>query len=126
MFSLFLAQPFALFIDTRHERRKGFGERCDTLVLEFLGDRREIDAQGAQLRQPLSRAGDIVGDRRHGLPMIEYGIECGRRQRVHCIRANQVVHIERVGVVGTFDTSAGPEWPLHPRTLRTRLPIGQS
>ena len=90
-------------------------ERRHPLALELGGDVVDVDADLGELGPDavdlvhvgVDGAGDdaVVGER----------LQCGVRQGVHGVRADQAVDVQRVGVVGVLRPGGGPQRTLDAR-----------
>ncbi len=70
---------------------------------------------GARLTQAGGDGGCLLAG--HHPAVVEVGLQGGRRQGVDRVRADELLHVEHVRVVGVLGAGAGPQRALHARAL---------
>ena len=64
---------------------------------------------------------DALGQGLSRLAMVAVSIERGRRDRIHCVRPNHLLHLKNVGIRWVLRAGAGPQYALRLSALGTQL-----
>ncbi len=102
--------PFAP--DHAEQRVERFGELLDSIVFQRPGDVVEIHPARCQpLHDQVCLTGILGQSSLHGSMILEQPKGC-RRHGVDCVRADERIHVQDVGIARVLGAGAGPEQPL--------------
>jgi hypothetical protein len=118
-----LAEPVGFLAQRLDELVVRLGEGRHALVLEHSTDVAHVDADGSQSRHHRAGLVHTLVDRAGDATVVLERLDRALRQGVHGVGADQVVDVQRVGVVGVLGRRRSPERPLDIRAAgRQPLP----
>src|SRR5205085_12043366 len=115
-----LLAPGANGVDQLVER---IGELLDAVLLQPQRDLVHGDASLLDRRERGARLVDVLidGALHHGV--VEEGLDCPRRHRVHGVGADELLGVEDIAILGVLGAGAGPQAALCAGALlRQRVP----
>jgi hypothetical protein len=103
----------ALRLDRLDQLVEALRERLDALLDELARRLVHAHALRLDLADRLARPVHVAVERALERPVVEERLDRVERHRVHRLRADELLHVEHVAVVGVLRARAGPQAALH-------------
>ena len=108
-----LAKLLSLFSQSINQFSETFLERCNAFALKFLRDVFHINTDNLQRLPNIVGLFNIEINRSGNSAMISECIDCGVRQRIYRVGPDELINVQRVGIVGILSAGLCPQWTLH-------------
>src|SRR5450830_1309000 len=106
-------QVAALLLDDRYDLLERLREQLHALDLELGAHALHVDAQLAELAKCAVRVVEVTVDRPRERAVVVEGLPGDLGQGVHGVLADELVHVQHVGVGGVLGAGARPQDALH-------------